>query len=149
MPSAYKEDQMLTIVNSGQAIAETNYWDSQYARNGLFYLSWNAGVARLLVPDNQQCALRELCSARLVMLSQGVAPIGGEREALELKFEDDSDAPYCLRLSTRQTDRPRAPIDQGGGFHLAVWTRGGLQLRLPAKFRRVRFIPSVAVWSGH
>lgn len=140
---------MLTIVNSGQSTIESNFWDSDCARRGLFYLSWNACAAHLLVPDNQQNELCEMRGASMVLLSQGISPIGGDCEMQELKFENDSHTAYCLRLGTRQTNRQRPSIAQGGYFNLAVWTRGGLEVRLPAKFRRVRFIPCLATRSGH
>ncbi len=37
----------ITIKNSGQAIAETNYWQSEYANKGYVFLSWNAGAAQI------------------------------------------------------------------------------------------------------
>src|ERR1700744_5802447 len=42
---------MITIANDGQNLITTNYWDSEYAKMGLIYLTWNAGAARLLLPD--------------------------------------------------------------------------------------------------
>ena len=49
---------MITITNQGQRITSTNYWDSDNARAGYLYLSWNAGAARLMVPDTQKAVIR-------------------------------------------------------------------------------------------
>ena len=62
---------MLEIRNQGQAILSTNYWDSDHAKAGYFYLSWNAGAGRLLVPDSQKATLREMKGAREVIISRG------------------------------------------------------------------------------
>lgn len=137
---------MLTIRNSGQAIAETNYWGGEHAASGLCYLSWNAGAARLLVPPPMRAAIREMRTAREVIVSRGPWHEQGGRDALELMFEDGSDAPYCVHILAEQCDRMLPETDQGGGFVVAVWTRGGMQLRLPGKYREVAEIPCLAPW---
>ncbi len=48
------------IENEGQAVARTDYWQSVQAQAGYVYLSWNAGAARLLVPDAAKHLLREM-----------------------------------------------------------------------------------------
>ena len=47
------DPQMIMIGNDGPLIARTNYFETELAKNGYFYLSWNAGAARLLVPESQ------------------------------------------------------------------------------------------------
>lgn len=74
---------MLTIGNRGQAILATNYWGSDHAARGLFFLSWNAGAGRLLVPDSQKHALREMRGAREVLVSRGPWTDQGGRDAEE------------------------------------------------------------------
>ncbi len=51
---------MFFIENEGQAVAGTDYWQSVQAQAGYVYLSWNAGAARLLVPDAAKHLLREM-----------------------------------------------------------------------------------------
>ena len=51
---------MIETQNTGQAIANTNYLDSEHAARWFFYLSWNVCAARLLVPDSQKPAVREI-----------------------------------------------------------------------------------------
>ena len=51
---------MITIANRGPLVAATNYWATAMAARGLFYLTFNAGAARLLVPGNSEVVIREL-----------------------------------------------------------------------------------------
>ncbi len=51
---------MFFIENEGQAVTRTDYWQSVQAQAGYVYLSWNAGAARLLVPDAAKHLLREM-----------------------------------------------------------------------------------------
>lgn len=138
---------MLKIENAGQRIVETNYWDSEHARAGYCYLSWNAGAGRLLVPDALKSVIREMRTARYVIVSRGPWCEQGGRDALELLFEDGSDSPYCLHLVAEQTDRLLPEDNQGGGFVVTVWTRGGEKLRLPGKYRTVAAIPCLDPWT--
>lgn len=135
------------IKNDGQHLVSTDYWDSKHARAGYFFLSWNAGAARLLVPDSQQAALREIQTAREVIVSRGPWSDQGGRDALEMLFEDGSDSPYCIHLVAEQCDRMLPEDNQGGGFVVTVWTRGGEKLRLPGKYREVASLPCLEPWS--
>lgn len=137
---------MLQIINKGQAVANTNFWDSEQAAAGYCYLTWNAGAARLLIPDSQKMMLTEMRSAKVVIVSRGPWTDQGGREALELLFEDESDAPFCLHLTTEMCDRLLPETDQGGGFMVTVWTRCGERLRLPGKYREVSVIPCLEPW---
>ena len=140
---------MITIGNQGQRIASTDYWDSDHARAGYLYLSWNAGAARLLVPDSQKAVIREMKTSEHVIISRGPWTDQGGREALELLFEDGSDAPFCMHLVAEQCDRLIPDTEQGGGFVVTVWTRGGEKLRLPGKYRRVDSLPCLQPWEQH
>jgi hypothetical protein len=138
---------MLVIENQGQTIARTNYWDSEGARHGVLYLSWNAGAGRLLVPDNQTHILRELKGASEVIVSRGTWREQGNRDALELLWEDGSDSPFAIQLLAVQTDRLIPESHQGGGFVITVWTRAGIKGRWPGRYRVVESIPDLSPWS--
>lgn len=140
---------MLIIENRGQAITRTNYWDSEHAARGFVYLTWNARAGRVLLPDAAKPMLREMRGAREVIVSRGPWPEQGGRDALELLFEDGSDAPFCVHLAAEQCDRLLPDRDQGGGFVVTVWTRGGEKLRLPGRYRTVAAIPCLAPWAEH
>ncbi len=133
---------MFVFENKGQALAGTNFWDSDHARAGYFFLSWNAGAARLLVPDSQKSVIREMKS-RYVIISRGRYE---DREALEVLFEDGTDTPYSMLIGAEMTDRLIPEADQGGGLVVTIWTRGGMKLRLPGKYRVVGNLPDLSEW---
>jgi hypothetical protein len=140
---------MFEIINQGQAIRSTTYWDTDPARAGYFYLSWNANAARLLVPDLQQPLLREMQGAREVIVSRGPWPEQGGREGIELLWEDNSDDPFSIHLVAEQCDRLIPETDQGGGFVVVAWTRQGEQGRWPGRYRWVPQIPWLQAWASH
>ena len=42
------------IGNAGKEITQSNYWETEMAQAGFAYLSFNAGCARLLIPDGNE-----------------------------------------------------------------------------------------------
>lgn len=141
---------MLYIENKGQAILSTTYWDSPLAGAGMVFLSWNAGAARILIPDSQKAFVREMRSAKEVIVSRGQwTTEQGPRDALELLFEDGTEAPFAIHIVAEQTDRMIPEHQQGGGFVVAAWTRGGMKQRWPGRYRVVESIPCLDPWSDH
>jgi hypothetical protein len=98
------------------------------------------------VPDSQKQVIREMRSAKYIIISRGPWTGKGGREALELLFEDESDSPFCLHLVAEQCDRLIPDYQQGGGFDIIVLTRGGEKLRLPGKYRVVDSVPCLEPW---
>ncbi len=141
---------MLFITNNGQAITSTNYWESEMSKNGYCFLSWNAGAGRVLVPDELKSAITEMRLAKYVIVSRGPWHEAGNRDAIELLFEDESENPFCLHLVAEQTDRTLPEEQQGSGFVITVWTRDrGEELRPPGRYRTVDAIPCLKPWSSH
>lgn len=140
---------MLEIRNQGQRIIATNYWDSEHAQKGYLYLSWNAGCARILVPDAAKSMLRELRGAKEVIISRGPWTDHGGRDALEILWEDGSDAPFCVHLVAEQCDQMIPDTDQDKEFAVAVWTRGGMKERWPGRYRCVDSLPCLKPWILH
>ena len=136
---------MIQIENKGMALISTNYWDSEHAQQGFFFLTWNAGAARLLVPDRQKPLIKEM-QAREVIISRGPLVGHGGREGLELMWEDDSDEPFSVHLVAEQCDRLIPPEDQGGGITVIVYTRGGEKGRWPGRYRIVNALPCLEHW---
>src|SRR3989442_12081013 len=93
--------EVLRIRKDAAAIPSTNYWQTARARAGKFYLSTNAGAFRLLVPPQHLGAVREMRSARDVVVSRGPMTLEGVAlpDALEILFDDGSDDPWALNLS--------------------------------------------------
>lgn len=134
----------IIIGNEGQAIRQTNYWDTKQAAAGLVFLSWNAGAARLLVPDAAKGLLSEMRGTKYVIISRGSY---AGRDALELLFEDGSDAPFCIHIMVEQSDRMLPENEQGGGFVVTIWTRGGQKHRYDGKYCVVATLPCLEPWS--
>ncbi len=109
---------MITFENDGIILQRTNYFDSPQAQSGEFYLTWNAGCARLLVPDNQKHQLTEMKTGKRVIIS--AIPNG-----LEIVFDDDSETPFLIQLAQEQTDRVITVSDIGDDFQFSVYIRLG------------------------
>lgn len=55
-----KMQNLIAIGNDGQAISTTNYFDTEHALSGFYYLSWNDGAGRLLIPDSKIDTIAEV-----------------------------------------------------------------------------------------
>lgn len=112
---------LLTIENDGPAIRATNYWASDYARRGAFYLSCNAGAFRLLVPPAHESVIAEFRTAREIVVSRGLYE---GRDALEILFDDHTDSPFSLHMGSEQVDRMPATEDTKTVWAFTVWIKG-------------------------
>lgn len=136
-----EQPQQLIIANRGGDIRETNYFDSSMARQGMFFLSWNASVGRILVPDTQRRVLREMATATECVVTRG--RLNGA-DTLELMFDDRSDAPYVLYLCRQSTDRWFASDDRP--FTVAAWTRDGKAGEWVGRYRTADELPCLRPW---
>ena len=119
---------MITITNNGQAVAGTNYWQTEHANVGMLYLSGNAGALRLLVPEAAEGMLAEMRTGKRVTIEPSVHLPGGQ--CVDLVFEDGTDAPFSVAVDRKQMDRA---LQRGAGLPFTVWTeRGGMVLALVA-----------------
>lgn len=140
---------MLSIENDGPDIVSSNFWDTEYARDGYYFLSFNAGAARLLMPRQHRSALRDMRTAGEVIISRGPWPAHLREDAIELMFEDGSTAPFALHFGLEQVDRVLPADDEGRQlvFTVWAWARGPVKaLELPARYRRVATIPCMDPW---
>ena len=137
---------MFFIENNAANIQSTDYWDSEAGAAGYCFLSWNGGAGRLLLADALIRHLPEMSSAHTCIVSYGPVPSHNGIMAWELLFEDDSLTPFAITISAEQCDRLLTDESQGGGFAISVWTRAGLQLSLPGKFRKVPSLPCLEAW---
>lgn len=133
--------QLLQFGNNGGELVETNYFDTELARNGFLYLSWNASVARLLVPDSQFFQIQEMKTGKYCVITRGLM---GGRDTLEIMFEDGSNAPFVIYIDTAQTDR--LIINDNKPFVVAAWTRTGKVAQWDGKYRVVKKLPNMQPW---
>ena len=101
--------KMATIIveNDGPIIVNTNYWESEHATAGYAYLTINAGCYRLLMPPGQDQLIQEITTTGVtaVVISRGKWTDQGNRDALEIMFEDGTKSPIALHMSLESVDR--------------------------------------------
>jgi hypothetical protein len=138
----------ITVGNRGQdiRIENTNYWDTEMAHGGLLVLSWNAGAGRLLVPDCLTSAIPEMLTGKLAVITRGAWPAGQKPDAIEIMFDDDSDAPYSIHLSVEQCSQMLPDTDIGTEFTFTIWTRDGKMGEMPSHYRRADTLPCLKPW---
>jgi hypothetical protein len=138
---------ILTVTNHGPYVRSTNYWSLPASRAGQFFLSLNAGAFRLLIPHNQTAAIREMRTAKEIVLTYG--QYRGV-DAIELLFDDRSEDPFSIHLDARQSDRTLPPEDyEREWIFLAYEFRhGGAHkvLDRPCYVRRHPTLPYLRPW---
>lgn len=142
---------LLTISNQGPDILASNYWGSELDQAGKFYFSCNAGAIRMLVPQAETRALAEWRTAEYLILSRGPWPKLGVHDAIELLFEDHSDAPYAMHFTAASFDFLPGPPEPGQQWTFAAWLWGNgapyKALELPIRWRKVERIPWRKRWA--
>lgn len=131
----------ILIVNNGQAIKETNYFDSDQSKSGLFYLSWNAGAARLLLPKHDTVTLNEIKTADFVVITRG--KLNG-RDAFELFFEDHSETPFCVHMESAMSDRNLPKSDHNRALDFFALTANGETVKMRGVYRVGTTLPAHA-----
>ena len=119
--------EMLSIQNDGPEIVSTNYFETEYARRGVFYLSANAGAFRLLVPPQHESVVNEFLTANEVIISRGPWPEQRRKDAIEILFDDHTDSPYVLHFGMEQVDRVPPKEDASKNWTFSVWIKGANQ----------------------
>lgn len=134
-------NNMITIGNDGPLLASTNYFEHELARQGQFYLSWNASALRILVPDNQVSQISEMRTGRECIISRG--KYNGV-DCLELMFDDDSDQPYVLFIGMDCVDREVK--EQNLPITVTAWTSQGAEAKWVGRYRKVKRLPCLDPW---
>lgn len=125
---------VLSIINDGPRVLETNYFDMRQAQQGFLFASWNAGTLRLLVPDNQVHGVAEMRSAKSVVVTKGHHSVYG-RELFEILFDDDTIVPFMVLLDPNNSDREVGQESHGKPLDVYVYTREGCAGIWPGRFR--------------
>ncbi|MDP1817264.1 MAG: hypothetical protein Q8K92_22600 [Leadbetterella sp.] len=142
---------LIEIINNGQDIKSTNYWQIKHAQKGFCYLSINAGCFRLLVPPGVEHAIKEMQTAQEVIITRGPWPNQNRDDALEILFEDHSESPYVLHIVPEQVDRMPSPKDQDlvgkpHKWNFSIWTEKGKVLNQLCRFRAGLNLPCMQPW---
>ena len=147
------DKRFIRFENDGPLILKTNYWQTPIAKANKLFLSINAGAFRLLLPTQLEGQVREMRTATMAIVSRGPWPKAQLADALEILFDDGTQDPYCLHLTTHACDRLPLDENQGGDWSLTAWghlvgERPRLLLDLPCGYRRVRALPDLRPWEG-
>src|SRR5271169_5330468 len=142
---------LIIIENNETEIANTNYWDTEHAQAGFVFLSINAGAFRLLIPDTKKQEIKEMMTAKEIIVSRGPWYAGKKPDAIEILYEDFTDTPFSIQMGTEQLDRLPADWDrdrkgQAPRWKFSVWTSEGKVLELPCRYRRAEAIPCLKPW---
>ncbi len=137
--------------NDGPELLETNYWDLEHAKKGYLHLSINAGCFRLLLPKAAGVSEEEMKSCSVVLVTRGPWPSEGKLDALEILFEDYSESPFMIHLSSQQCER--MPLDsdrdrpgQNPKWMFALYNEEGKVFECPARYRKAKRIPYMKAW---
>lgn len=137
---------MIEILNNGQDIASTNYWATPHAAAGYAFASWNAGALRLLLPPALLRDLPDMQAAPVAIVTRG--RLQG-RDAVEIMFDDNSEAPYALHVLAEQSDR-LVPADQHGmPIIVTAWAASGMLHTWRGKYRVSKELPDLSPWVEH
>lgn len=145
--------QSLIIINDGAELKETNYWDTEQAKDGFFYITPSSGCFRLLVPDNMVdlLQLEDLDKTKEVIISRGPWRGEGMHDAFQVVFEDGSKSPFILLLTPEQFMILPSKDDQDikgnpPRWSFAIYNRSGRLASYPCRYRIVDGIPYGEPW---
>lgn len=166
----------ISITNHGPLITSTNYWSSELALTGKLFVSVNAGAIRVMLPPQHYPMLEDMRQGKVCVLSRGpwallplrsitgAMPLGYPHlddatnaflearmpEAIEIMWDDGSDAPFALHLTPESFDLLPGEPPPGREWVLTVWTlKDGVPhkaLERVCHWRRVERIPCLKAW---
>lgn len=84
-----------------KGVVETNYFESTYNMNDLFYMSYNEKCFQLFIPSLLKEKIKEMKTGKYAVLTLGLNPYFNA-EMIELMFEDFTDTPFSIHLSMNQ-----------------------------------------------
>jgi hypothetical protein len=131
------------VANDGQTLVDTNYWESEFNTMGAFYLTVNAGAARLLMPTSQVATLADMQTGQQAIITYGQ---WDGKEGVEVLFDDDSDTPFFMILSLAQCDRRITATAEA--FPLIVYSARVEVWRCTAHVRVRPNLPCLEPWTA-
>lgn len=149
--TAIPRDPAIRVRLEGEDLVESDYWNSVLAARGVLYLVVHQSGVVLLVPRAHQCALTEMRTGREVIVTRGPWPEQGQKDAVELLWEDGTDAPFAVHLSAPQCRELGTLGWDGPALACRVYTGGPageprLAGEWAARFRTARALPCLQPW---
>lgn len=150
--TAIPRDPAIRVRLEGEDLVESAYWDSVLAARGVLYLVLHDGGVALLVPPSLEYAVPEMRTGREVIVTRGPWPEQGQKDALELLWEDGTGAPFAVHLSAPQCSGLAALRQDLSVPGCRVYTRGRdgrpqLAGTWRARVRRAERLPYLRPWS--
>ncbi len=142
---------MIETENHGPLIVSTDFWESEWEREGKLYVSCNGGAFRLLLPSRYEVDVIEMATAKEVIVSRGPWKSAGLTDGFELLFDDGSESPYSLHLHPDSFDRFPTAENAEREWVFTAWTkprrgRPHKALERVARYRIVDEIPCLKPW---
>lgn len=122
---------MPSIENHGPLIVASDFWESDLAQRGLFFLSVSAGALRLLVPGGQQLAISDMRAGarRVIVTMLPVVRWAAGQAALEWAVERPGGVSWARRFPPELVDGASL-LNTDEKWIAAVWN---LKKRRPHK----------------
>lgn len=114
---------MIIVQNNGEELISTNYWETELALAGYFFVTANAGCLRVLVPPMHENSIQEMRTGRRVLIEPSIYE---PRVALDFIFDDGTKNPFTLSIERAMMDRRLQP----GRCTVAILSQKGKQLEL-------------------
>lgn len=114
---------MLVVQSKGKELIYTNYWESEMAHAGYFFVTANAGCLRVLVPQMHEESIEEMRTGKRVLIEPSIYE---PRVALDFVFDDGTETPFTVSISKEMMDRKLQP----GRCTVVVLSQNGKQLEL-------------------
>lgn len=90
-------NEVVTTVNDGEYLKHSNYWETSWNREGVFFLFHNEGAFRLLVPDIHRNAVEEMRTGKTVLMGYGYHQQIKKR-VVTLVFDDLTEYPFSMTM---------------------------------------------------
>lgn len=116
---------MFIVYNKGKEIAFTDYWETELAQDGYFFVAVNAGCLRILVPQMLEKSIEEMRTGKRVLIEPSAMR---PDIAIDFVFDNETNNPFWIAIEKEMIDRKLEP----GRCTVAVISKSGKQLELDA-----------------
>ena len=141
-PNYKMKEKIIKIQCKGPEIEHTNFWDTEMGID-TYMFSYKDGCMRLLVPKCRNIELLDMVQSEYVVASR-LRSIEGEKFAIELLFEDNSQDQFCIFMDAISSvgPFPSADEDELTERKLTIWAEGGYKVaELPLYIRYAPKLP--------
>jgi len=136
-------EDCVKIHNDNEKILSTDFWESNFCKSGFCFMSMNENAYRLLIADNLVDEwINEMATGKKIIISRG--PSATNPDVFEIVFDDDTDTPFYIKLSSEQWDFTPSDNELGNKGKLFVYIKNKKEPVLEfenVKYQKVSKIP--------